>query len=158
MSDLKNIDSDNYSKRRAISVYACQSDVTHPTVLMLAKNAGKITKERYEELTNLPKGSKPVLDIKELSDILETYFGFYKGICEEHELPYIQTTRMGLKVAGEVRYTGEERTDKSWCDCGLASVEAREKNKYGSIVTMDVRDGVAELSIEDTVRGFTEDY
>ena len=56
MSDLKNTDGDKY--RGALSVYACQSDTTHPVVLDLAVKTGKITKERYQELTNVPKALK----------------------------------------------------------------------------------------------------
>lgn len=156
MSDLKNIDGEKY--RGGISVYACQSDTTHPTVLMLAKNTKRLTEERFEELTNVPKGTKPLLDSEELRVILETYFGFNKGAYEEHECHAIQKTRMGKTVAGEMRYTGEERTDKDWCSTGLASIEAVEKNKYGSVVTMEVRQGVGELSLDDVVRGSRDDY
>ena len=156
MSDLKNIDGEKY--RGGIAVYACQSDTTHPKVLMLAKNTGLVTPERYEELTNVPKGTKPLLDSSELCVILETYFGFNKGDYEEHEIPSTQKTRMGRIVAGELRYTGEERTDKAWCATGLASREAVEKNKYGSVVTMEVVHGVSELSIDDMVKGSMDDY
>ena len=155
MSKLKNIDGEKY--RGCISVYACQSDTTHPTVLMLAKGAGLINEDRYTELTNVPKGTKPVLDSEELCGILSTYFGFNGGKYEEHEIN-IQKNRMGKKVGGEIRYTGEERTDKAWCESMLSSREAREKSKYGSVVTMDVRDGVGELSVDDMVKGSGEDY
>ena len=155
MGELKNIDGEKY--RRGISVYACQSDTTHPTVLMLAKNAGLITEQRYVELTSLPKGTKPVLDNDELCVILETYFGFNKGHYEEHEIE-VQKNRMGKAVAGEIRYIGEERTDKTWCDSLLCSREAREKSKYGSVVTMEVRQGVGELNIDDIVKGSNQDY
>lgn len=155
MSELKNIDGEKY--RGGISVYACQSDTTHPTVLMLAKNAKLISEARYGELTNLPKGTKPLLDIEELGVILETYFGFNKGQYEEHEIE-VQKSRMGKAVAGEIRYTGEERTDKTWCNSLLCSKEAREKSKYGSVVTMEVRQGVGELNIDDIVKGSNQDY
>ena len=117
-----------------ISVYACQSDTTHPKVLQLALGAGLITKERYEVLTNSEKGVKPILDKQELTDILEHYFGFYKGMCDEDECHAIQTTRFGNKVAGEYRYMGEERMDKDWCSSGLASQAVMEKVKYGSLL------------------------
>lgn len=156
MSELKNIDGEKY--RGGIAVYACQSDTTHPKVLMLAKSTNLLSPERYEELLNVPKGTKPLLDNSELCVILETYFGFHRGEYEEHEIPSIQKTRMGKLVAGEIRYTGEERTDKAWCATGLASKEAVEKNKYGSVVKMEVVHGVAELSIEDISKGSREDY
>lgn len=148
MSKLKNSDGSKY--RGGISVYACQSDTTNPRILMLASSVGIITRERFEELTNVPKGTKSLLDNEELSAILETYFGFRDGVYETHEIE-IQKTRFGKTVAGDLRYTGEERTDKEWCNSALSSVEAREKNKYGSVVTMDVVDGVGELNIDDLV-------
>ena len=155
MSDLKNTDGDKY--RGAISVYACQSDTTHPVVLDLAVKTGKITKERYQELTNVPKGTKPLLDNSELCDILEDYFGFKNGQFEQHECQ-LQKNRRGVTVAGEYRYTGEERTDDDWCSTGLASREAVEKGKYGSVVTMEVRSGVSELCLDDMPRGGSDDY
>lgn len=158
MSDLKNVDGDNYPNRRAISVFACQSDTTHPTVLGLAEKAGFISKERLEELTNVQKGTKPLLDNQELSVILENYFGFSKGNFETHEIMAIQTTRFGKKVVGEYRYTGEERNDDEWCNSQLCSREAREKNRHGSIVTMDEGDGVMELHIDDMSRRDIDDY
>lgn len=155
MSDLKNTDGVKY--RSAISVYACQSDTTNPKVLSLAQMAGIISQDRFNEILNVPKGTKPKLDSEELRVILETYFGFYKGIFEEHEIE-IQKNRFGKAVAGDIRYTGEERTDKSWCATGLASREAIEKNKYGSVVTMEVKNGVSELCLDDISRGSSDDY
>ena len=155
MSELKNTDGEKY--RGAVSVYACQSDTTHPVVLGLALKVGLITPERFEELSNVPKGTKPLLDNSELCDILETYFGFTRGQFEQHEVD-LQKTRSGRVVAGEYRYTGEERTDKDWCSTGLASREAVEKGKYGSVVTMEVSSGVSELCLDDVTRGSSEDY
>lgn len=149
MSELKNSDGVKY--RGGISVYACQSDTTNPKVLMLAKNTNIISEERFNELVSLPKGTKALLDSEELRVILETYFGFWKGMYEEHEIE-VQKNRFGKVVAGDIRYVGEERTDKAWCNTMLCSVEAREKSKYGSVVTMEEVGGVAELNVEDMVR------
>ncbi len=146
MSKYKNTDGGNY--RNTISVFACQSDTTHPKVLEMALGAGLISKYRYEVLTEDIKGHKHVLDNDELSAILEHYFGFYKGLYEEEEV-LMQTTRFGKKVAGELRYMGEERMDLDWCSSGLATREAKEKVKFGSIVTMDNSGGTGELCLDD---------
>lgn len=151
----KNVDGSKY--RKGISVYACQSDTTNPKVLYLAKMVGILTEERYSEILNVPKGTKPMLDSEELRVILETYFGFYKGIFEEHEIA-IQKNRFGKTVAGDIRYTGEERTDKAWAESNVASREARESSRYGGVVTMTEGDGTSELSIDDVPRGRNEDY
>lgn len=142
---------ENKQYRRGIAVYACQSDTTHPKVLELAKGAGAITQERYEVLSNPDKGVRPILEPEELEVILETYFGFNKGIYQEYECHGIQKGRFGQRLAGELRYTGEERTDKDWVETGLASREAKEKSKYGGFVRMDEHDGYSELSIDDVL-------
>lgn len=156
MSDLKNIDGQKY--RGGLSVYACQSDTTNETLLRMAKSSGIITQERYDELLNVQKSTKAVLDTEELGVILETYFGFNGGEYETHEIVGAQKTRFGKVLAGELRYTGEERTDKAWCNTGLASREACEKNRYGSVVTMEERGGVGELSLDDISRGSSNDW
>lgn len=156
MGDLKDDGAKSY--RGGISVFACQSDTTHPTVLMLAKANGTITEERYKELTNVPKGTKPLLDNLELGAILEEYFGFSGGFFETHECMQ-QISRMGVKVMGEYRYTGTEREDKAWLKTRMASPEVKELSKYGGIVTMDYQDGVGELNIDDVLtRNPKEDY
>lgn len=157
MSDLKNTDGHKY--RGSIPVWACQSDTTHPVVLDLAMKAGLISEERVQELSSLPKGVKPVLDIEELCVILETYFGFENGMYEIHELE-IQTTRLGKQVAGEYRYTGVERTDKAWCSTGLASRDAYEISRYGGVVNIEDKEYVTEINLDDISRGngSNEDY
>jgi hypothetical protein len=148
MSQLKNTDGNKYRGR--LSVYACQSDTTHPVVLDLAKKSGMITEERVKEILDVQKGTKSILDNSELSVILESFFGFEGGMFESHEIEGVQKTRTGKSLAGEVRYTGEERTDKAWCSTALASPEAKEKSVYGSIVTMEEHQGYGELSIIDS--------
>ena len=142
---------ENKQYRRGISVYACQSDTTHPKVLELAKGAGAITQERYEALSKPEKGVRPVLEPEELEVILETYFGFKRGVYEVSECHGIQKSRFGKQLAGELRYMGEERTDKDWVETGLASREAKEKSRYGGFVRMDEHDGYTELSIDDVL-------
>ena len=142
---------ENKQYRRGISVYACQSDTTHPKVLELAYGAGAITEERYEVLSKPDKGVRPILEQEELEVILETYFGFKRGVYEVSECHGIQKSRFGKQLAGELRYMGEERTDKDWVETGLASREAKEKSKYGGFVRMDEHDGYSELSIDDVL-------
>jgi len=143
---------ENY--KHGISVYACQSDTTHPRVLELAYQSGMITEERYTTLTTKVVGEKPLLDSLELRAILENYFGFHSGSYEEEECHAIQKTRMGGKqVAGEYRYMGEERTDNAWIATGLASEGACDECKYGSVVTMEERSGHEELCIDDITKG-----
>lgn len=139
--------------KHGISVYACQSDTTHPRVLELAYQAGLLTEERYTTLTTKVTGEKPLLDSLELRAILENYFGFHGGSYEEEECHAIQKTRMGKTVAGEYRYMGEERTDKAWIATGLASEGACDECKYGSVVTMEERSGYKELCIDDITKG-----
>ena len=149
---------ENRQYRRGIAVYACQSDTTHPKVLELAHGAGAITQERYEVLSKPEKGVRPVLEPEELEVILETYFGFNKGVYQEYECHGIQKGRFGQRLAGELRYTGEERTDKDWLATGLASREAKEKSRYGGFIRMDEHDGYSELSIDDVLGRGNSDY
>lgn len=142
---------ENKQYRRGISVYACQSDTTHPKVLELAKGAGYITQERYELLSKPEKGVRPELEPDELEVILKNYFGFNKGIYEVSECHGVQKSRFGKQLAGELRYMGEERTDKEWIETGLASREAKEKSRYGGFVRMDDYDSHSELSIDDVL-------
>lgn len=127
----KNIDSSSKYKR-AISVYACPSDVHHPKVLSLAVQAGLLKKDRYDLILNGSGENK--LDNNELSTILENYFGFNKGDYVEEVIEGIQQTRFREVAVGEVRYIGEERIDSEWCSTGLASQEATEFCKFGGTV------------------------
>ena len=136
-------------RRQVISVYCSQSDTVHPKVLELANAAGLITNERYDVLTKPEQGSRAELEPDELEKVLENFFGFDKGFCEIHECHGIQTTRFGDKRAGELRYTGEERTDKDWLNSGMASQEVKEFSKYGGEVIMDESKGYGEMVIND---------
>lgn len=140
-------------RRQIVPVYACQSDTTHPKVLELAKGSGLITEARYKALIDNEVGVKPELLPDELALVLETYFGFKGGIYEIHECHGIQKTRMGKQLAGELRYTGEERTDKEWLESGLASREALEFSKYGGEVTMEESNGYGNMVINDFLEG-----
>lgn len=137
------------TRRQIISVFASQSDTTHPKVLELAKESGYIQEERYESLISPPTGVKPELEPDELAQVLENYFGFYKGIVEIHECHGIQKTRFGDKRAGELRYCGEERTDKDWLESGMASQEVKDFSKYGGEVLMTDNKGYGNLVIND---------
>lgn len=139
-------------RRQIVPVYACQSDTTHPKVLELAKGSGLITEARYKALIDNEVGVKPELLPDELALVLETYFGFKDGICEIHEIHDTQKTRMGKQLAGEYRYTGEERMDKDWLESGLASTEVKEFSKYGGVVTMEDNQGYGSMVIEDYLR------
>lgn len=141
----KNVDSEKKYKR-GLSVYACVSDTTHPKVLQLANNAGLFKEGRYDELLST---ETPELNNDEVSIILESFFGFNKGDYEEHLIEGIQQTRFKQVAVNEVRYCGEERTDKQWCSTGLASNEAKEYCKFGSIVNMEEQKGVGEMVIRD---------
>ena len=124
--------------KRGIAVYACQSDVKHPTLLRVAHGAGVLSREPTP---------------KELGDILENYFGFCNGDYEQHLIEGVQRTRFGMKVFGEYRYCGSERTDKDWCDTGLASVEAVETMKYGEALVIDCGKSQDESEINKVVFG-----
>ena len=141
------------TRRQVVPVYACQSDTTHPKVLELAKGLGMITEARYEALVSPEKGVRPELTPDELVKVLETYFGFDGGICETHECHGIQKSRFGKQLAGELRYTGEERVDKDWLESGLASQEVQEFSKYGGVVTMEENNGYGNMVIEDFLNG-----
>ena len=149
MCELKNSDGRKY--RGGLSVYACHSDVTHPMVLQLATQSGVITESRYEELMSVEEGVEKVLTPEELSLVLENFFGFHQGTYEEFHIEGWQKTRFKKKVIGEVRYTGAERTDLDWIETGLASSEAVEKAKFGSVVRMEDRVGCGELVVEDAL-------
>ena len=135
--------------KRGIAVYACQSDVKHPTLLRVAHGAGVLSKDRYDILSTTEEELTP----KELGDILENYFGFCNGDYEQHLIEGVQRTRFGMKVFGEYRYCGSERTDKDWCDTGLASVEAVETMKYGEALVIDCGKGQDESEINKVVFG-----
>ena len=135
--------------KRVIAVYACQSDVKHPTLLRVAHGAGVLSKDRYDILSTTEEEPTP----KELGDILENYFGFCNGDYEQHLIEGVQRTRFGMKVFGEYRYCGSERTDKDWCDTGLASVEAVETMKYGEAIVIDCGDSQDESEINKVVFG-----
>ena len=135
--------------KRGIAVYACQSDVKHPTLLRVAQGAGVLSKDRYNILSTTEEELTP----KELGDILENYFGFCNGDYEQHLIEGVQRTRFGMKVFGEYRYCGSERTDKDWCDTGLASVEAVETMKYGEALVIDCGDSQDESEINKVVFG-----
>lgn len=135
--------------KRGIAVYACQSDVKHPTLLRVAQGAGVLSKDRYDLLSATEEEPTP----KELGDILENYFGFCNGDYEQHLIEGVQRTRFGMKVFGEYRYCGSERTDKDWCDTGLASVEAVETMKYGEALVIDCGDSQDESEINKVVFG-----
>ena len=135
--------------KRGIAVYACQSDVKHPTLLRVAHGAGVLGKDRYDLLSTTEEEPTP----KELGDILENYFGFCNGDYEQHLIEGVQRTRFGMKVFGEYRYCGSERTDKDWCDTGLASVEAVETMKYGEALVIDCGKSQDESEINKAVFG-----
>ena len=47
-----------------------------------------------------------------------------------------QKNSFGKDVLEETRYTGIERTDKSWVSTGLASAEAKEIAKFGDVLVV----------------------
>ena len=148
----KNIKFKN-TRRQLVPVYACQSDTIHPKILELAKGAGLVSDERYKSLCNPSIGVRAELLPEELEGILLNYFGFDMGICEVHECHGIQKSRFGKQLAGELRYTGEERTDKEWLDSGLASREVLEFSKYGGEVSMEENNGYGNMVINDFLEG-----
>ena len=81
--------------KRGIAVYACQSDVKHPTLLRVAHGAEVLSKDRYDILSTTEEELTP----KELGDILENYFGFCNGDYEQHLIEGVQRTRFGMKVS-----------------------------------------------------------
>lgn len=137
------------TRRQIISVYASQSDTTHPKVLELANTAGILSNERLAALLLTEQGVKAELEPIELGEVLEKFFGFKDGICEIHECHGVQKTRFGKQLAGELRYTGEERTDKDWLESGMASPEVKEFSKYGGEVLMEENKGHGEMVIND---------
>lgn len=141
------------TRRQIISVYASQSDTTHPKVLELANTAGILSNERLEALLLTEQGVKAELEPIELGEVLEKFFGFKDGICEIHECHGVQKTRFGKQLAGELRYTGEERTDKDWLESGMASSEVKEFSKYGGEVSMEENKGYGEMVINDYLGG-----
>ena len=127
----------NKKYRKGISVYACESDIKHQVILDLAQQAGLISKDRYDGFIDCWLRDIDIeLNETELSDILKNFFGFNLGNYEEHLIEGVQKTRFNGEKMGEIRYIGEERTDRDWIETGLASREAKEICNYGDVLRL----------------------
>ena len=123
------------TRRNVVAVYATEWDVKHPTILRLAYNANIIPKEQYQKILQVDNRIDIELTNEQLAYILENYFGFSCGLCEEHFIEGSQVTRVTKEVVvGVKRYCGVERVDDDWIESGLASQEAKEINKFGELL------------------------
>ena len=127
----------NKTRRNVVAVYATEWDIKHPTILRLAYNANIVTKEQFQQMLQVDNQLEVSLTNEQLSLILESYFGFENGECEEHLVEGSQVNKIGGgRVENVKRYTGLERLDKEWVDTGLASREAYELCKYGEVLAL----------------------
>ena len=127
----------NKTRQKVLYVYATEWDVKQPTILRLAYNANIVTKEQFQKILQVDNQIDIELTNEQLAYILENYFGFSCGEYEEHLVEGSQVNKIGGgRVENVKRYTGWERTDDSWVNSGLASVEACELFKFGEILKL----------------------
>ena len=127
----------NKTRKAVVAVYATEWDVKHPTILRLAYNANIVTKEQFQQISQVENQLEISISPEQLSLILENYFGFEHGEYEEHLVEGSQVNKIGGgRVENVKRYTGWERLDKEWVDTGLASREAYELCKYGEVLAL----------------------
>lgn len=106
-------------------VWVCEGDLFHPIILSTAQQLGLITVDNVDTFEYTPD---------QLSDVLEKLFGFKNGWYDS-EMLISQLGRFGNQVMeNKHRYFGNERTDKEWLSCGMASEEIKQIMKFGEVL------------------------